>query len=80
MKEQIKFRLWWGKANSTQPISFWRSGRIGKREKFRDNANVANIGGLVNNLEETDRRLILRAKHTGFWINVRGTTVNSTVI
>ena len=33
------------------------------RKKIRDEANDAKLGGLVDNLEALDRRLILSTKH-----------------
>ena len=48
--------------------------------KSREAAHETKIKGLVHNLKGTDRRLILRAKITGAWLSVRGTTVSVTVL
>ena len=44
-----------------------------------DDENYATLKGLVGYLIGTDHRLILCAKNTGAWLNVRGTTVTGTV-
>ena len=45
----------------------------------REDVNCTKLKGLVRDLNFTDQSLILRAKSTGAWLNVRGTTVTSTV-
>ena len=47
---------------------------------IRDDANDANIRGLVNNLKAPDLHRILCAKHTGSWMTVQSTTVTGTVL
>ena len=49
------------------------------RKKW-DDANDARLKELVKDIEASDRRLVLLAKNTGSWLNVRGTTVNGTVL
>ena len=48
--------------------------------KSRDDTNKAKLKGIVKYLESLDRHLILRAKNTGSWLNVWGTTVTGTVL
>ena len=50
------------------------------RQKFQDDANGVKLKGLVDDLETTDRRLILQAKNTGHWLRVWVNTVTSTVL
>ena len=38
------------------------------------------LKGLVLNIKGPDKRLLLRAKITGNWLRVRGTTVSGTVL
>ena len=49
-------------------------------QKNRDAANDATLKGLVGNIKGTKPHLILRAKNTGTWINIHGTTVTGTVL
>ena len=42
--------------------------------------NDTTLKGLIRDLDHTNCRLILRAKITGAWLNVRGTTVTGTVL
>ena len=42
--------------------------------------NGAKLKGLVGNIIGTNRRLILRAKNTGDWLNIHGTAVTGTVL
>ena len=49
-------------------------------QKIQDYVNNAKIKELVVDLDVTDRRLILHAKNTGAWTNVRGTTLIGTVL
>ena len=48
-------------------------------QKNMDGVNDATLKGLFRDLKGTNRRLILRSKNTGAWLNVRGTTVTGTV-
>ena len=48
--------------------------------KMRDDANNSKLKELVKDLEAYDRRLILRAKNTGSWLNFWGTMVTGTVL
>ena len=48
-------------------------------QKNRNDANDAKLKGLVRELSNTNRRLILRAKIIGAWLNVRGNTVTGTL-
>ena len=50
------------------------------RQKKRDDVNDAKLKGLVRCIDATNRRLILQAKSTGDWLNVRGTTVTGTLL
>ena len=58
-------------ANHLRTLSVER--RDGK--KYRDAAYKSKLKGLVSNLKGTYKRLLLRAKITGAWLSVRGTTV-----
>ena len=49
-------------------------------QKRRDEANAANIRGLVKNLKAHEPRLILCAKNTGSWLTVWGTMPTGTVL
>ena len=49
-------------------------------QKIQDDANVAKLKGLVDDLEASDRRLIIRAKKKGYYLTLRGTTVTSTLL
>ena len=51
-----------------------------ERNKARDVAYKYRLKCLVRNIKDTDKRLILRAKITGAWLSVRGTTVSGTVL
>ena len=44
-------------------------------KKYRDAAYKTKLEGLVRDLKDTDKRLILCAKIIGAWMNLRGTTV-----
>ena len=44
-------------------------------EKIQDDSNDAKLKELINYLKAPDRRLILRAKNTGSWMNVLDTTL-----
>ena len=50
------------------------------RQKIQDDTTNAKLKGIVEELEVTDRHLILRAKNTGSWMDVHGTTVTDTVL
>ena len=52
--------------------------RDGKKD--RDAAYETKLKGLVRDLKGTDKGLLLRAKSTGDWMNVRGTIVSGTVL
>ena len=52
--------------------------RDGKKD--RDVAHKYRLKGLVRGLKFTDKHLLLRAKITGVWLNVCGTTVSGTVL
>ena len=49
-------------------------------KKDREAAYETKLKGLVRDLKGTDKRLIQRAKRTGAWLSVRGTTVSGTVL
>ena len=49
-------------------------------KKDRDAAYKTKLNGLVRDLKGTYKRLILRAKNTGAWLSVRGTTVSDIVL
>ena len=48
--------------------------------KYRDAVYESKLKCLLSNLKGTDKRLLLRAKFTGAWLSVRGTTVSCTVL
>ena len=48
-------------------------------QKNWDEANKTTLKNLVRDLKGTDQRLIIRAKNTGAWLSVRGTTVSVTL-
>ena len=50
------------------------------RKKYRDVAYKSRLEGLVSNIKGTYKRLLLRAKSTGAWMSVHGTTVSGTVL
>ena len=49
-------------------------------KKYRDVAHESRLKGLVRDLQGTDKSLLLRAKSTGAWMSLRGTTVSGTVL
>ena len=49
-------------------------------KKAQDVAYKSRLKCLVSNIHGTENCLLLRAKITGAWLSVRGTTVSSTVI
>ena len=49
-------------------------------QKIQDDVNDAKFKGLVEYIDGTDSYLILPAKNTGAWLNVRVTTVTGTVL
>ena len=49
-------------------------------KKYWEAAYETKLQGLVRDLKGTSRRLILRAKSTGAWLSVRGTTFSGTVL
>ena len=49
-------------------------------QKNQEDTNDATLKGLVGYLISTNRRLILRTKNIGAFLNVQGTTVTVTVI
>ena len=46
----------------------------------RDFAYESILKGLVSNLKDTDKRLLLRVKSVGVWLSVRGTAVSGPVL
>ena len=48
--------------------------------KDQDVIQESRLKGLVRYLKGTDKRLILRAKSTGAWMSVHGTSVSGTVL
>ena len=48
--------------------------------KDREVAHKSRIKGLVRNIKGADKRLLIRAKRTGAWMNVRGTIVSGTLL
>ena len=59
----------------------WRLGKERRDvKKEQEAAYKTKLKGLVRKLKGTNRRLILRAKITGTWLSVRGTTVSGTVL
>ena len=49
-------------------------------KKSWDVAYKSTLKGLVKTLQVTDKQLLLRAKSTGAWLSVSGTTVSGTVL
>ena len=49
-------------------------------KKDQDVAHKSRFKGLVLDLKGTDKCLLLRAKITGAWLSVHGTTISSTVL
>ena len=49
-------------------------------QKYREVANKTKLKGLVRDLKGTGRRLIIRAKITGAWLSVCGTTVSGKLL
>ena len=49
-------------------------------KEARDVAYESRLKSLVRNLQGTDKRQLLRAKITGAWLSVHGTTVSVTVL
>ena len=49
-------------------------------QQIWDDAKETKLKGLVKDLEETERCLIIHAKNAGSWLTVLGTTVSDTVI
>ena len=49
-------------------------------EKDRDVANDTKLWGIASDQSVFEKRLFLRAKHTGFWMSIWGITVTGTVI
>ena len=50
------------------------------RKKIRDDAKNLKLVVLFMELKATDRRLIIRAKNTGYWMTVWGTILTGIVI
>ena len=50
------------------------------KKKDRDVAYEYRLKGLVRNIKVTDKLLLIRAKNTGAWLSVSGTTVSGTVL
>ena len=65
-------------SNANHLLKFREERRDG--QKNRDDANDAKLKELVADLDTTNRRLIIHAKNTGAWLNVRGTTVTGTLL
>ena len=49
-------------------------------KKYLDVAHESRLKGLLSGIKGSDNRLLVRAKITGAWMSVRGTTVSGTVI
>ena len=49
-------------------------------KKYRDGTNGAKIGGIINDQGNPEKRLFLRANHTGYWLILWGTTLIGTVL
>ena len=75
MQSRSWFKTWWEKAIFPTPINFWRSGKKGVTKEIQDCINGAKLKEMVSDFEVTYRHLILRAKNTGAWLNMQGTTV-----
>ena len=65
-------------SNADQLETLGKERRDGK--KYWEAAYETKLQDLVRDLKGTNRRLILRAKSTGAWLSVRGTTVSGTVL
>ena len=68
-----------GEFSNANQLLMLREERHDGQEK-RDDVNDAKLKELVTYLNSTDRSLILRAKNTGVWLNVRGTVVTGTLL
>ena len=55
-------------------------GEMRDRKKNWDEANDSKLKGLVRDLIGTDRRIILRAKITGYWMNIQGNILAGIVL
>ena len=64
-------------SNADHLLIFSKERRDGQ-EKL-DDANDATLKGLVGDLIGTNRRVILRAKNTGAWLNICGTPLTGTL-
>ena len=58
----------------------WLRSKGVKETKYRGEVNNTKLEGIVNNLKIFDRRLYIRAKQTGSWLTIQGTTLNGTVL
>ena len=67
-----------GLSNADHLWNLCEEKRDGKKD--RDAAYEIKLKGLVCDLKGTDKSLRLRAKSTGAWLSVRGTTVSGTVL
>ena len=52
----------------------------GDIKKDQDAAYESKLKGLLSDLKGTNKCLLLRAKNTGAWMSVHGTTVSGTVL
>ena len=68
----------WGLSNANHLRTLSEERR--DRKKSRDVAYKSRLKFLVINLQGTDKHLLLRAKITGAWMSVCGTTVSGTVL
>ena len=67
-----------GLSNADHLWNLCEEKRDGKKD--RDAAHESKLKGLVSDLKGTDKRLLIRAKSTGAWLSVHGTTVSGTVL
>ena len=51
-----------------------------ERKESQDVAYKYRLKGLVRYIKDNDKSLLLRAKSTGAWMSIRGTTVSVTVL
>ena len=64
-----------------QPLTtFGRLNRSGGTGKNQDVVNGAKLQEIVRNQGAFEKRLFLRAKHTGSWLSIWGTTGTGTVL
>ena len=75
----VRFVTTGGELSNADPLQTLSEERR-DRKKTRDVAYKSRLKGLSSNIKGNKNSLILRAKITGAWLSIRGTTVSGTVI